>query len=497
MTISKLSLHLSANVDGVKTELEKATAATKAFNAKVRALPEVGEKITASFGRLTQVSSAFDSMSSSASNFEKTITGLSTGIGSMVVGLQLATKVTSGLKAALLGTGIGAIVIGLGSLLQRLRESEREAADASPALEFARRHRRPAPSRVVGDALSPGWGMELAPSRLPAATSVEAVASAIGDMGPEAESTARSVSRMGETLEEASARLTAHRAHLLATASAGVLADDAFRSFSDSVDSIRGAARLEGIRREVELQRVELERVRTPIERMNAELERTGALFQRGSISAETFIRGVHSAIGATASPLEAMRGQVELITTAFRTAGAELEARRGLFFGLWGRVFRVPPLDPAPFVASLERVAGVTRGPLEEMRDRMAGIRRARDAALALVPEIPGLGRDALLRRFERRDLAAGFDAAGMRAFMDLGRGVNLDMPAGPGALEFGSAEAISAINAAARAGPTDVIERQLEVLRRMREVEAAAAEDTRRMREAVEAGLFVEFGF
>lgn len=134
-------------------------------------------------------------------------------------------------------------------------------------------------------------------------------------------------------------------------------------------------------------------------------------------------------------------------------------------------------------YTRGVERALGDTRSPIDRARDRIDEINVAWEQA-------------ALMAAFHGETLDdTSFVRATAAAYEDATRGINLDMPAGFAALEFGSAAAISAINAARRSGPTDPAERQAALLERLRAITAAGAEDTRRIAEAAGRGFFTPF--
>lgn len=330
-TISKLSLHLSANVDGVKSDLEKATAATKAFDRKISALPDVGEKINSSFGRILSTGNVFQNLDSDVSGFEKTLTAAGAGLSSLVVGMQIATKVASGFKAALIGTGIGAIVVGLGFLVGKLtsarEDSKKEREDWQKWLDrIETRALRPAVTpRATG-----AWDIvTLEEARRDRAAREahsrelarrEALMRPVAELGIETDRLAGSLDEMAHAAGRSGDALSIFRLETRATAMGLdplIRGSDTYARILADLERARAAATTLELRRETE-------RLRTPLEMVNDELARMASLLRRGG-DFELFRRGISGLIGAP--EVDAMRGRVDTIIAAFRSLAAEREA--------------------------------------------------------------------------------------------------------------------------------------------------------------------------
>lgn len=130
--LGKGILMLGADTAGLNEDLQKAGKSAQNFDAKIKALPESGEKLRAGFSNLTSIGATFQNMETNVSGFEKAVTSANMAISGMTVGLQIAMKATSGLKAALLGSGIGALILGAGYLVSRLSASRDVPRSSGP-----------------------------------------------------------------------------------------------------------------------------------------------------------------------------------------------------------------------------------------------------------------------------------------------------------------------------------------------------------------------------
>lgn len=135
-------------------------------------------------------------------------------------------------------------------------------------------------------------------------------------------------------------------------------------------------------------------------------------------------------------------------------------------------------------FMRGMRRVssAGVdTRGAYARLADDLARVDRAEGTA-RLAAAMRGVAFDASGFASDRADLIMRATAGG-----------RLELPTGPGALEFGSAATISAINAARRSGPTDPIVRAVAILEAMRAAAMDADAVRRTIARAVTEGAIV----
>lgn len=444
-----------------------------AFNRRVQSTAEIGEKVTATFGRLAQVGSIFTLMSSNASTLEKSIASVNVGVGAMTIGLQLATKVTSGLKAAFLGTGVGALVVGLGWIIGKLTQ-ERKAAEPAAAREreewekfldrineTATRDTRPA--AVWTERISPDvFTRERERALRPAA-----------ELGVEADRFASSLreteraagrSREEMTLLDLTARATAmglgpliesadaYRSVLLDIVDAplrpvldSVLddAEAARRVVSEIVDARRALLAID-VRREAD-------RLGSPMDAVIAEIARMEDLVARGG-PVGLLEEGLRRLIGISPDPLISSLERIRV--AALRLGDADARTRA---VDIMARIAGEPSSALETFHARVDRHGSIDRA-AEEMR-RVA---------------VPGIAMPWL--RSSDTELEGRIDRMRGRAFLDLERasGVNAERAA-PQALLEGSAQALSAINAARRnAVSTDPILRVERVLERMERIEA-----------------------
>lgn len=214
---------------------------------------------------------------------------------------------------------------------------------------------------------------------------------------------------------------------------------------------------------ELDRLRVELARVagaretlaaRTPFEAYLTDAGRLSSLLDAGAISAETFSRRITALAGAT-DPLVELGSRASILADGFaRGAISATDAGR-----------------------SLRNMLGVAQMPLEQLHDRMEAINTValRTAGIAGGPELARTAR--------------------AQALLGLSSAIRLELPPGVEAAQFGSVEAVRAINAASRAGPTDPVERTLEALRIQTEIERQNRDATERVARALEDGVFAAF--
>ncbi len=266
-----------------------------------------------------------------------------------------------------------------------------------------------------------------------------------------------------------------------------------------------------------------------PLEREGREIDRIMGLHRRGAISFDEFRREMEGPVRAT--PLSALTDSLDSIRE--RMHAVAVAAPRGRVPLVGGGWMEGPIFDMSRFRErareAVDAFTGDMRTPAEAFGDRMSAIATAwtasardfggafdesfRRASAAATRAVLGDTRTVTERLSERvhvieeaRARAAefatlrgedfdptAFDRAAAGAIEEATRSVHLEMPAGPGALDFGSASAISAIHEAMRAGPTDPAERAAASLDRLREIEAAAARDTAAIRDALRAGTIV----
>lgn len=497
-------LMLSASADGFQKDLKRAGGSVVDFNKRVQAVPEIGEKISASFGRIAQVGSVFTLMSNDASLLEKTIAGVNTGVGAMVVGMQLAVKVTSGMKAALIGTGIGALVVGLGWVVSQLSSARaEEAKEREEWQKFldrveTRATRSPLPEPRRGGA----WDLvsleEVRRDREARERRAADLAAREEAMRPAAElglESGRFVEGL-ESVARAAGRSREEMALLDLETRRAALALNPLIAGSDTLVVItRNLARARAAMHTIDMTR-EVERLRTPLESARVEIERMVAL-SRGGGDFETLRRGLNGLMGI-APGLDSTAERIDTILASFRALVVERDRIARIaalpvgewLFGIPGGIRVLPGRDggfvpvgdpraivppPAPdirpdFRGVIDRfveMAGDIAGPATAFRERMASIDRMAAGAREAFFRGGMVGPPVDFRRFER---------GAARAFLDAERAMGSERSA-PQAFLEGSAEALSAINAARRnavsSDPMRRVEATLERLERIEEAE------------------------
>jgi hypothetical protein len=459
-TIAKASLQLSANATEVMTELEKVTKKSKSLEGAVKGIPEVGEKAKASLNQISQVSNVFSVMSSDVNILEKSVTGVSGAVSTMTVGLQLATKVTGGLKAALLGTGIGAIVVAIGFILSKIAAAKSAAEATTPARlaytgprdfsvgigagdlvktsESAMRGGDSDAAKAMREAMdargrmrdaarfgeSIGMGTlaeaESGPRMMALSRSIEAATVAMERLGRA--SSVTGITGIGESARRA-------------TETMGMSSDEAARY----------SLTLRTVKEDVGGVMVSVTRSITPTEHLNSTLARLEADRARGAISTDTYRRAVEEAVKtheAEERALSKARTELDLLA----------EARR---------------LD-----ALHARGATITdsvRTPIERAREAMAELNDVWNEG--------GITTET-------------WERSAARIMGDLERSGALELSA-PAALLEGSAAATSAINAARRMGSSDPAARTIAAIDHHRRVDEAMALDARRIAEALTGGI------
>lgn len=430
-TIGSGILTLGVSNGDFKKGLDASGKHFDAFAAKIKAVPEMGEKIYGAVGRVEGASRAFQELASDANIVQKGLASVELAIGSLTLGMQLATKMTTGLKAALLGTGIGGIIVGLGALLNALTSARRVSGDI--AADFAARHMPTGTTPDLGHSITSSmaavgalWFDSSAATSLwsgagstgaPAA-GVSAISAAFGEVGPRAEEFARRARMAEHTMESAYTEAVRLRDSLISTGSAAVLGSRHFTVLTESITSMGTAIEADRLRRVA----AETDRLRTPLERLNAEIER----MRRLMLSPATFGRGLAAMLGDVSTPLESFRERVATIERLRDEAGRSRGA--AFFTDLLGGRF-------------------------------LSGDRSAFDP------------------RFER---AMGREALGLLRMTETDR-------AAPPALLRNTVEAVSAIAAARRNAVTGSMEERM--LSALREVERREAEIERHTREAATA--------
>jgi len=476
--LGKGVLMLSANTAEFQQDLKSAATTAKAFEQKIKTLPEVGEKLRAGFGNVLGVASSFQAMTSEVSEFEKGIVAVNTAVSSMTVGMQLALKTATGLKGALLGTGIGALIIGAGALLESIRtisEGETGPGAIAPRRSLDSGERVVSFSRMVAGTLTP----DARDTMLGISPGERRARELIGDRTDRMKSLSESMRTAGESAEDMIGRMEAERDRIARVGGAAVATSESFRELDTAVRSLRPALAEATERKFWQDYGKEVERVRTPIERVNVELDRMTAIFRRTG-DATTFRRGIESLAEITPTDLEATRSRIEGISTAFETLAREsvAMAERPRLFGILPdframATFEWP--DPSGFIRQMETLAGVTRGPLEQLAERVRGIGDAWEAAGAMAAMVGAEFDDS------------GFRAARAGALLDLAR----SMPAGPtmaAGLTRGSSEAISEINRISMAQQfEDPVERVRLAIERLQAIQDA----TRRSVESIDLAL------
>jgi len=249
-------------------------------------------------------------------------------------------------------------------------------------------------------------------------------------------------------------------------------------------------------------------------DRSLATLREMTDLLRVSAISAETFGRTMERSLGIAAAPIDTFIARIEALRAAAATpipltialpdASAPLAGPSSPLMDLIPSFLRrlgsarieggAPAIDAARAASDraelIRGLVGETRTPMERLSSRLADLDRGEMAARPLL----GVRADwtPIIGELSDREREM-FDRSRASAFEDATRGISLAMPGGPGALDFGSAGAISAIHEAMRAGPTDPAERAAATLERIREMEGMAATDRRAIRDALRDGRIV----
>lgn len=496
--LGKGILMLGTNSSGLEEGLKKAGASAKAFEAKIKTLPEVGEKMKASFGNIGSVAGTFNAMSSDVSVFEKAVLSANSALAATTVGLQLALKATTGLKAALLGTGIGALIVGAGWLVSRIASSRREAEASRPEPDevdtFMRARERTALTPGIEAPRTSAWDWvtaeEARADRFRAAVversrSVrETLLRPVAELGLHAARTADSMERVVTTFGMTADEVTIMD---METRRAAMALDPLIASSTLYRDLVRDIGRARAASSRVtmltEIAR-ETERTRSPLERVGTELERISRLF-RYTRDADTFRRGLEGIVAVPPTEFEAVRSRIDTVRAAFATLTEEslarTETRGGLLGALFGGLtrtsvggtFELP--DPTTFVRAMEDVAGRTRTPLEALGERIRSIGEAWEAAGEMATMFGDTFDDSVFRRAESTallDMASSLPTA----------------PTQIGALQRGSSAAISEVNRInSQAEMQDPVERVRLAIERQATIEEAQ----RRSLEAIERAL------
>ena len=524
----------------------------------LRAIPEMGEKVAGSFHRMEGASRAFDIIRGNADVATKSVAGLTAGVESLQIGLAVATRMATGFKAAFIGTGIGLAVLAIGHLISKLREEDEAAktalSDAArAALSIGRTtveagtHGRvtatgaaggttemPRLVATIGETLA---GIDEITGRFHATMmaggrSADRAALARAERVPRALELATRMGPLGDSASYTRALLEASRARIGAGHAAviGTETVEHVRSTEDATRAARDMAATLGHSEEeaalyraslhrttvaigefsvettaamspaerlaermrdlaavrartgapvgaaeraamaehraevigLERLRMELSRAagarealaaRTPFESYRVEADRLAQLLRDGSINADTF-RLRMAALTGTADPLRDLMSRAEAIADGWRRGTvAAIDARR-----------------------AITTLVGVTASPLEALGDRLRAVRML--TAAGAVPGAAALGRRAT-----------------GEALLGLAATVRMDLPPGVEAAAYGSVEAVRAINAAQRAGPTDPVERVRRALEIQTEIERQQLEATNAVARALTDGIFRPF--
>jgi hypothetical protein len=439
-TIAKASIQLSANATEVVSELDRTTAKFKAFEGKIKSLPEIGEKVNASFGRIDAISNSFKSMSADASGFEKSIESATMAIGAMTVGMQVAMRMASGLKAALLGSGVGALIVGAGYLLSMI-SSSRAASSGSGGRGTDGPSEIERLTTTLRDAIAGGGGTS---------TTERTIEAAAAEMGR-----ARTAWHAA-TFVRSDPRIAASSLARAAEGSPRLIEAAAARERSIGVDRVGGIESARSSARDalatMGMSAEEVDAYRMSLRRTTRTIGDLSVATTEAISPTEAFERRM-----AEIARLEALASGPTADSREFTMA--RVEARRAL---------------EAETAAMLE-LSRTTRL-LSFARERAAMASRASDLTIEAAAADPTKAfrtRSAELTRLfskglidaRTRDLHLG------RAATEALRGGMIDLPTGPAALMEGSAAAASAINAARRAGsdsPEERAARALEIIRR-----------------------------
>jgi hypothetical protein len=497
--LGKGILMLGTNSSGLEEGFKKAGASAKAFEAKIKTLPEVGEKMKASFGNIGSVAGTFHTMSSDVSFFEKSVLAANSALAATTVGLQLALKATTGLKAALLGTGIGALIVGAGWLVSRIASSRREADASRPEPDaetdrFMRERERTALTPGVRSREVGAWDWvtaeEARAHRFEVAVEArsravrETMLRPVAELGIHAARTADSMERVVTTFGMTADEVTIMD---METRRAAMALDPLIASSTLYRDIVRDIGRARAASSRVtmltEVAR-ETERTRAPLERVGSELERISRIF-RYTRDADVFRRGLEGIVAVPATEFEATRSRIDTVRAAFGAlvdeSMARTETRGGLLGALFGGLTRTPVggtfelPDPTTFVRAMEDVAGRTRTPLEALGERIRSIGEAWEAAGEMATMFGDSFDDSVFRRAESTallDMASSLPTA----------------PTQIGALQRGSSAAISEVNRInSQAEMQDPVERVRLAIERQATIEEAQ----RRSLEAIERAL------
>lgn len=204
----------------------------------------------------------------------------------------------------------------------------------------------------------------------------------------------------------------------------------------------------------------------TPAARLGERLGELKTAFDAGTISADQFARAREAAVagftGDMATPVERLQSRLSDIASAW--------TRIGDTAGEAGEMMRR---------ATTEAVRGITgdvRTPQERFRERMDELAAAEQAAFE-ARRVESM-RTGEAFTFDNTD----FERARARAITELETSVRIELPALPQALMRGSAEAVSAINAARRMGDrADPAVRMAALMERSAASEAETARSTR----------------
>jgi hypothetical protein len=551
--IAKTNVEIGVDAVGLDGDLKKvenrlggfAGKATRDLNGIGNNLGDLDTKFSRRFGKSLVGGSVFKQLGSEADAATKAVGTLEIGVGALESVIGKAMRKMGALSALGFGAGIGALVFGVGWAAGKIGEASARTAAATPTMDEGTKKML---ERAVGGEVTAlpgggarvggfwsGWTADFDAMAVRGATASATLGDMTRTMSEFAAAGGRSRETMAILATAAGVRATRDIAVSGATPEIrGIhtsLLEAMITPFRDAVTAhtteagvrsvmgidssgrgTRDAAATFGMSEEAaERYRLSLRRVTETIggitiettrslspmeeyERRWAEIRdmetRTGVEMPaaraaaRRSMEAETAILARHAEAWEVlrerrgVAMAEAEHGRLADMGRNLQAAMMTPLQRTDDQIANFRTMFDEGVIGATTMRRALLNLAGDTASPLEALGMRIEGTARVRAAALASGMDAAGLAR---------------IDAAGASALLGFAAGVRMDLPPGVEAANFGSVEAMRAINAANRAGPTDPVDRVREAIEISRRVEEETRDATRAVATALREGRIV----